>query len=363
MTGSKMVSHSHSLDQIKGRTPSSDRDIKILVNLCYLVIAMIFVMIGLGGYTRLTGSGLSIVDWRPITGILPPLNELEWMKVFDLYKSSPEYTLKNFGMDLASFKSIFWLEYIHRVWGRLIGIVCFIPIIFTGIKPTLRPWTKRFIALWILGALQGLMGWYMVKSGLNQDPDVSPYRLCAHLILAFVTLIALFWTAMNIKTNPTKRLYSFTALQTKSDWAVAALILTTIAYGAFVAGMKAGLVYNTFPLMGGAVIPDELLFHTPWYSNFFMNPVTVQFTHRVLAISTFATVIWYVITLRKATHSHSFESALLALKSVVTLQFILGILTLLTHVNMHLAVAHQITAAIVSLAFINVLFIKKYQNA
>ena len=227
-------------------------------------------------------------------------------------------------------------------------------------KPTLRPWTKRFVAIWILGGLQGAMGWYMVKSGLNKDPEVSPYRLCAHLLLAFATVVAIFWTAMNLRNDPSRRLTLMSSFENKRDGLGLGLILSTIIYGAFVAGMKAGWVYNTFPLMGGQVIPDELLFYAPWYENFFTNPVTVQFTHRVLAISTFVYVIWYVITTLKTQPIMPLKHSLLILKAAVTLQFILGISTLVTQVQMDLAVAHQITALILLLAFTRVLFVKRY---
>ncbi len=361
-----MLSTTYSVDQLDNPKNSmscpkaNSRDVSILVGLCYAVVAMIFVMVGLGGYTRLTGSGLSMVDWRPITGFLPPMSTQEWEQVFSLYKTSPEYQLKNLGMDLDGFKNIFWLEYIHRLWGRIIGVVFFVPIVVSFLKPSLRPWTKRFFAIWILGGLQGVMGWYMVKSGLNKDPEVSPYRLCAHLLLAFATVVAIFWTALNLRTDHSKRLHFLSAFTTHRDRIGFALILATIIYGAFVAGMKAGWVYNTFPLMGGEIIPDELLFHVPWYENFFVNPVTVQFTHRVLAITTFAFMIWYAITALTSKPVAPLKQSLLFLKAAVTTQFILGISTLITQVQMDLAVAHQMTALVLLLAFVRVLFLKRY---
>ena len=344
----------------------------LLARICFIVIAMIFIMVGLGGYTRLTGSGLSMVDWRPITGWLPPLSELEWNQVFALYRESPEYLLKNAGMDVNGFKSIFWLEYIHRVWGRLIGIVFFIPVVLTLISPSLRSWFPRFLGIFTLGGLQGAMGWYMVKSGLVNDPEVSPYRLCAHLLLAFLTCACIFWTALNLRKTQIKtenQISFFKTMASPQNMGVGFLILITISYGAFVAGMKAGLVYNTFPMMGEQWIPDETLFYTPWYTNFFMNPVTVQLTHRILAIATAGAIIFYGIKVLKQSKSSSsansaslksmsLKKAVMVLKGTVCLQVILGISTLLSHVHIDLAVAHQLTALVLILAFMNVVFIK-----
>lgn len=333
----------------------------LLVTLSYIIVGMIFIMVVLGGYTRLTGSGLSMVDWRPLTGFLPPLTETQWMDVFSLYQSSPEYQFKNMGMDLQGFKSIFWLEYIHRLWGRLIGIMAFVPILICLLKPNLKMWAPRFFGLWCLGAAQGVMGWYMVKSGLVDDPEVSPYRLCAHLLLAFTTVLCFVWTIQNLKQSPKKKQSFLKALSAPGEGIVFTCLLLTIIYGAFVAGMKAGLIYNSFPLMGSSLIPDEAFFHNPWYTNFFINSATVQFTHRIFAITTLMVVIMYAIkTLKQCKRSKKVRFWVFCLKAAICVQIILGITTLLSHVQIDLAVMHQLTALIVACCFVCTIHAKQY---
>jgi cytochrome c oxidase assembly protein subunit 15 len=213
--------------------------------------AMIFSMVVLGGVTRLTGSGLSMVEWDPVFGILPPLGQEQWEEVFAKYRESPEYQKINIDMDLAGFKGIFWLEYLHRILGRLIGLVFLIPFLFflwaRKLPASLVP---RFIIMFVLGGLQGLMGWYMVKSGLVDNPHVSQYRLTAHLILAVLIYGYILWTALNL-LFPQPNLRGDIRPLKRYTYLVAGLIAVTMVSGGFMAGLKAGLAYNTFPLMGG----------------------------------------------------------------------------------------------------------------
>ncbi len=305
--------------------------------------AMVAAMILLGGATRLTESGLSIVNWRPVTGILPPLNDAEWQALFAAYKQSPEFTKVNFWMTVGDFKSIYWLEYLHRLWGRLIGIVFLLPYIWfvmRGMIPGALIW--RLGGLFILGGAQGLLGWYMVKSGLVNEPAVSQYRLAAHLGLAFVIFGLLFWYAVACLTHRPARTGSGWA-RTGSLYIIFAAAVTII-WGAFVAGLDAGLAYNTFPLMGGQVIPDGILLSAPWWINFFENTATVQFTHRLLAIGTVASVLIYWVTAGRSVLDTAPQKALMLLGILALCQLCLGIATLLTEVILPLGILHQLGA-------------------
>ena len=313
----------------------------------FTMAAMILVMVSIGGITRLTGSGLSIVEWRPIMGFLPPLTDAEWLRVFNLYQASPEFQEVNAGMTLAGFKTIFWWEYVHRLWGRLIGVVFFLPFLWFLVRRHIG-WSlaPRLAVLFILGGAQGVLGWYMVQSGLVDIPEVSQYRLAAHLVLALVLYVALFWTALQLRypepeTTPDRRLAGMRSLATTTF----ALMAITIVSGAFVAGTDAGLVFNTFPLMDGRLVPDGYL-PPPWYVSAFEDIATIQFHHRVLAIVSLGVAIatwwrsrWIVLVPR----ARRVANGLLV---VVCLQVALGISTLLLVVPVSLAAAHQAGAVI-----------------
>lgn len=295
----------------------------------FSVAAMVFVMVVLGGLTRLTGSGLSMVDWRPITGWLPPLTSDQWQAVFDLYKQSPQFHHLNFDMTVVEFKSIFWLEFFHRLWGRLIGLAFALPLIFFILKGLItRSMAGPLILLFFLGAAQGVLGWYMVKSGLVNDPEVSQYRLTAHLGFAFLLYAALVWSGLYYVKGGRGNRFDLKAL---SLWG---LSYVTILAGALVAGLDAGLTYNTFPLMDGELIPSGLHSLSPAYINHFENITTVQFQHRALAVLTFILVLIYFLTERQK------KTAQLCFL-LVTLQVGLGIATLLMHVPIWLASLHQ----------------------
>jgi cytochrome c oxidase assembly protein subunit 15 len=294
-------------------------------------------MIMLGGATRLTHSGLSIVDWKPISGIIPPMNEADWSTEFERYKEFPEYQKINKGMHLEEFKFIFWMEFAHRLLGRLIGIIVLLPMLFFAFIRQLPSWLlKRSVWLLILGGLQGVMGWWMVKSGLVNDPAVSHYRLTAHLFLALIIVGIVVWTLCDmLQRRPQPIRYWPSWL-----WVIAGIfMLKTIAFGGFVAGLKAGLIYNTFPLMGEGLIPSEWMAKEPWWMNFFTNHATVQFMHRLYAILTLGLISFL------AWREKIFPVTLLWV--AVLVQVMLGISTLLQHVPAWLGTLHQGCAVVV----------------
>ncbi len=299
-------------------------------------------MVVLGGVTRLTGSGLSMVDWRPIMGVLPPLNDAEWQRTFEMYQATPEFRAVNSHMDVHGFKSIFWLEYLHRLLGRLIGLVFLVPFVFFVAKGYVdrREWPK-YLLMFILGGLQGLLGWYMVKSGLVDNPHVSHYRLTAHLLAAFIIYAYMFWVALTL-LHPAQG-------KQRHPWFGGTVLLTaaislTIVSGGFVAGLKAGKIYNTFPLMGESWLPPGLVALDPPWRNVFDNPTTVQFDHRVLAISTFVLIVLYWVRARKASMPDRAKPAVNALLHTGVLQVALGISTLVLGVPLILAATHQAAA-------------------
>jgi cytochrome c oxidase assembly protein subunit 15 len=321
----------------------STRDEKSIAIWLLVCCATIFGMVVLGGVTRLTGSGLSMVQWAPIMGVLPPLGEAEWQETFALYQQFPEYQKKNMHMDLEGFKSIFWFEYAHRILGRLIGLMFFIPMVyFIVTKKVSKSLLPKLIAMFILGGLQGLMGWYMVKSGLVDNPNVSQYRLTAHLGLAFVVYAYLFWVAMDLLSPKSDESSPVIPSNVRLfSWLLLLFVFITAMSGGFVAGLKAGFSYNTFPLMAGQWIPSNIGVLEPAWKNIFENVATVQFQHRVLAIFVFILIpiFWYLAT--KATSSSSLRIGLHLLLAMLVIQVALGISTLLLVVPVPLAAAHQ----------------------
>ncbi len=304
--------------------------------------ALVFVMVVLGGVTRLTGSGLSMVDWRPVTGLLPPMGDSEWQQVFEMYRDTPEFQKKNSHMDVNDFKGIFWLEYLHRLLGRTIGIVFLLPFLFFVWKGYIRKREfPKYTLMFVLGGMQGLLGWYMVKSGLVDNPHVSQYRLTAHLIAAFLIYAYMLWVALSLLFPPQSA--------NRHPWygktlALTTLITVTIISGGFVAGLKAGKIYNTFPKMGEYWIPPDFLALEPVWRNVFDNMATVQFDHRILAIATFALIVAYWAYLRKSDLPARIRRGVNALLHTAVLQVILGISTLLLVVPIFLAASHQAVA-------------------
>lgn len=309
----------------------------------FILCAMVFAMIVLGGVTRLTHSGLSMVDWKPLTRWLPPMSHAEWQHLFDLYKQFPEYQKVNEGMDLAGFQSIFWLEFLHRLWGRVIGIAFFVPFVFFIVRGWVeKPMRPKLAIMFVLGGFQGVLGWYMVKSGLVDNPDVSQYRLTAHLTAALAIYGYMFWTALDL-IRPRVGVCPRAAMAANG---LAALILITIISGGFVAGLDAGLIYNTFPLMDGQLVPAGYMVGEPWYLTFFEDIETVQFDHRVLAMTTLSVLLVLAFLVRKAQLPGRASCAALAVIVTGLAQVALGISTLLLVVPVHLAATHQAGAVV-----------------
>ncbi|MCP5444088.1 MAG: COX15/CtaA family protein [Chromatiaceae bacterium] len=305
--------------------------------------AAIYAMVVLGGVTRLTGSGLSMVKWEPVIGVFPPMSQSEWEEVFLLYQQYPEFKIKNAHMDVEDFKNIFWLEYFHRLLGRMIGIIFLLPLVYFWIRKKIdRSHIPKLVFMFVLGGLQGLLGWYMVKSGLSQDPHVSQYRLTAHLGFAFIIYAYILWFALDllfagerqvgINAYPGLRRFSFF---------LTGLIFITVLSGGFVAGLKAGLAYNTFPLMNGQLVPEGLSALQPQWRNFFENVTTVQFDHRLLAtcLAVIVPIFWFIGIRQNLSAGTRLAFHLLLLTLIA--QVSLGISTLLLYVPVGLAATHQ----------------------
>jgi cytochrome c oxidase assembly protein subunit 15 len=318
-----------------------------LLSCCVLVFSMVV----LGGVTRLTGSGLSMVEWEPISGVLPPQGESGWEAEFARYRQSPEYQKVNLGMTLTEFKFIFWFEYAHRLLGRALGLVFLLPFLYFLIRAKIeRALLPRLIFVFLLGGLQGLLGWYMVKSGLIDNPHVSQYRLAAHLTVAVAAYGYMFWLALGLLGRPPVPVAS-THLRTSTLKGIALLVTPLVVFtmlsGAFVAGLKAGLAYNTFPKMGDVWIPAGLFVLDPFYRNFFENIVTVQFQHRVLAMLVLSSVVMLWFLARRHAPSQGTRIGSHLLLAMTLLQLGLGITTLLLYVPIPLAAAHQANALFV----------------
>lgn len=318
---------------------------------CTLIAAMVVI----GGITRLTGSGLSITEWKVIMGALPPLNQHDWQLVFEKYQQSPQFLKVNYTMGMDEFKAIFWWEYIHRLLGRFIGIVFLIPFIYflaTG-KFREKGLTKKLVVLFLLGAFQGFLGWFMVKSGLQDNPHVSHYRLAAHLITAFFVYGFTFWFALGLlyPLKSDQPVISGTKRIRALSLAFFFVLVPQIIYGAFVAGLKAGRIYNTWPKMGQFWVPEGLAAHQPGWINLFENLITIQFIHRSIAIVlvVLAGAIWYASKNRMEPRLRFAVHVLLA---AMVLQFILGVFTLLYRVPITLAVLHQAGALVLFTASI-----------
>ena len=320
------------------QTPETNRTVaKWLLICCTLVFAMVI----LGGVTRLTGSGLSIVDWRPVTGFLPPMSADAWQATFEAYQQSPEFQEKNSYMTVADFKGIFWLEYLHRLLGRTIGLVFLLPFLYFVWRGYVQKneWPK-YALMFVLGGLQGVLGWYMVKSGLVDNPEVSQYRLTAHLVAAFMIYTYMLWVALSLLRDDSAPRHPWYG----KTLALTALISVTIISGGFVAGLKAGKMYNTFPMMGEYWTPPGMFALEPLWRNFFDNGATAQFNHRLLAISTFIAIVFYWLHIRKTELPAHVGKGVNALLHTAVLQVALGISTLLLVVPTLLAATHQAVA-------------------
>lgn len=324
---------------------AATRSSRRLVCIWLLTVAgMIAVMILLGGATRLTGSGLSIMEWAPIMGALPPASDAEWHRLFALYKQIPQYALVNQGFGLDGFKHIFWLEWTHRLWGRLLGIAFLAPLIWLGVTGRIeRKLLPRLAALFILGGLQGAVGWFMVASGFFPDSTaVSPYRLVIHLCLALLLYAAVIWTGLSA-ILPTRHKPASLAGLRRLATAGCVMVALTIVAGGFTAGLHAGLTYNTFPLMDGHLIPQGYAVLHPFLRNLTENVAAVQFDHRVLATATLLVLTATAIAAWRSSLSRAYAACILG---AVMVQYALGVTTLLLVVPVPVAALHQCGAVL-----------------
>ena len=327
----------------------------------FCICLMLLVMIALGGATRLTGSGLSIMEWAPIMGTIPPLSSAEWNRLYALYQQIPQYALLNHGFGIEGFKSIFWLEWSHRLWGRLTGLVFFVPLVVFALQGRISGrLALRLFLLLVLGGLQGAVGWFMVASGFDAGSTaVSAYRLVLHLLLALTLYAAILWTALElwrpapVAAGPGLRFML---------GSVCGAVALTIAAGGFVAGLKAGWIYNTFPLMGGRLVPEDYGALHPFLRNLTENLAAVQFDHRLLATAT------AVLTLATVAYGWRFSAgsgraALLALGGLVMVQYGLGVTTLLLVVPVPVATLHQGVAVLLLSAALISLYLHKNRRS
>jgi cytochrome c oxidase assembly protein subunit 15 len=311
------------------------------------VAALVFLMVSVGGATRLTGSGLSITEWQPIMGIVPPLSHADWLDAFAKYQQIPQYQHVNRGMSLEAFQAIFWWEWAHRFLGRLIGVVFLVPFLgFLAAGQIPRALLGRLAGIFALGGLQGAIGWYMVRSGLAERVDVSQYRLALHLGLAIVIFGALIWVALSVDKAESRAAAARPA-HVGGAAALLLLVLVQILLGAFVAGLKAGASYNTWPLMDGRIVPDGLGIMQPWYLNLFENAMTVQFNHRMVAYALVLATLWHLWALAQGPRGSLVRLTSAALAGGVLAQAALGIATLLAQMPLSLGLAHQAGAAAV----------------
>ncbi|WP_262691709.1 COX15/CtaA family protein [Kordiimonas aestuarii] len=336
-----------------------DKDRRAVAMWLLFMAALVFTMVVVGGATRLTESGLSIVDWRPVTGVLPPIGQQEWQAEFAKYQTSPEYKLKNYHMSLEDFKGIFYWEWAHRLLGRLIGLFFFVPMVWFWARGRVpHGYKPRLVMLFILGGLQGVLGWYMVKSGLVDEPAVSHYRLTAHLSLALLIFAALFWTALSLLNPAPER--STKKIKRLSHIAALVLVLQ-IVMGALVAGLKAGHIFNTWPLMGDTFVPEGLLAMEPTWRNFFDNAITTQFDHRIGAY--LLTALTFSLLWCARGQSYRLKKGVYALTAAVVVQMFLGITMLLKEVPVSWGTAHQGGGVLVLAAIIYLMHMQRGRTA
>ncbi|MDX5495680.1 MAG: COX15/CtaA family protein [Wolbachia endosymbiont of Nomada marshamella] len=302
----------------------------------FLCCIMVILMVGIGGFTRLSKAGLSITEWKPITGTLPPLSGQDWLQEKLKYETTPEYKAFNYGMSMEEFQAIYLIEYVHRLVARLTGLVFVLPFIYFTLRRKIskKVVIRLFVAL-LFGALQAFAGWYMVKSGLVTEPHVSHYRLALHLLLALIVFALLSYQFFDYQIRPKQTKLKISSETIYYTGMILALIVIQIIFGAFVAGLNAGLIYNTFPLMDGQIVPEDLFFLHPIWLNIFENRATVQFIHRALALLILALVV--ILTVKNA----SVKPVYIMLLSVI-IQIILGVITLLLHIPIAIAIAHQV---------------------
>lgn len=338
MSGSIALSESTMAE----RRLADDRAVAIWL---FIVAAMIFVMVVIGGITRLTESGLSITEWEPVSGVIPPMSAEAWQQEFDHYKQIPEFQKLHPDMTLVQFQGIFWWEYTHRLWGRLIGVVFAAGGLWLLLRHRIRPDLRlRLLGLFLLGGLQGALGWFMVKSGLSVRTDVSQYRLVAHLLAALFIYSCILWTAFGL-IRPIERILPGARSLRWHTVFLLCLIVGMLTTGGFTAGLDGGKIYNTFPLMGGELVPGDAFALEPLWRNLFENPTTAQFIHRWLAMLVALTTL--ILWLRRERLAEDARLPLDLLGGMVAIQVMLGISTLLLVVPVPLAAMHQAGAVLV----------------
>jgi len=332
-----------------------------------LVFALVALMILVGGATRLTDSGLSITEWKPVTGAIPPMNDADWASEFAKYQASPEFQLQNSKMTLAEFKSIYWWEWGHRQLGRFIGVVWAIGFLFFWLtKKIPAGWTNRLLGLGVLGGLQGAIGWWMVSSGLTgRMVDVASYRLAIHLGLAFIILGLSAWYIFLLSRSEAEIMQARRGREGKlfsMSTGLMHLAFLQILLGALVAGIDAGRGYIDWPLMGGQVIPDGMFDYVPWWSNFFENPALVQFIHRLVGylVLAFAIVVW---RRSRSCGNRKTKAAFNMLMAMVSVQVVLGITTVMLAAQMHVALTHQFGAILLWVMILRSRFLAGYPVA
>lgn len=322
-----------------------------------ITLGMLFCMVFIGGVTRLTDSGLSMVEWRPLLGAIPPMNEAQWLEVFDKYKQFPEYQIVNQRMNLEEFKFIFFWEYFHRLFGRLIGVVFILPYLFFFLRRKLnKEWNRKLLFALFLGASQGLLGWFMVMSGLVDRPDVSHFRLAAHFSLAVLIIGYIFWMMLDLLPYRGAVKTPEIATAKKLLAYFSPVLAIQIVYGAFVAGLDAGIGYNTFPKMGRYWIPKILTGEESFLVMAVSSNVGVQFVHRCFGWALFAFAVYFLYFALSKLPNGKLRRDFIGISALVLLQFILGVLTLLTNVAISLASAHQMVACVLVIMTVKVFY-------
>lgn len=317
-------------------------------------IVLIGVMVIVGGITRLTGSGLSIVEWKPITGTVPPLSENDWNKEFNLYKQYPQYQLMNYHMTLSEFKQIYFWEYIHRLLGRVIGLIFIIPFLIFYFKGWLsKPLMQKLLLIFLLGGLQGFVGWYMVRSGLSTQPHVSHFRLAAHQGMALLLMSVILWITLSLRAERRTLVRSSRLLRVSLF--ILMLLVIQITWGALVAGLKAGYSYTNFPWVGDSFFPNSYIVSTAPY---FHNGVLLQFTHRWLAFFVLFGILSIYLLSRSDLEVRKYAKRLVALGLV---QVLLGIATLMLSVPITLGVLHQFVAILLLMVMLSIIHIQLYK--
>jgi heme a synthase len=345
-------------------TRTSDTHTSMMRLWLYAVAALVLAMVLVGGATRLTESGLSITEWKPVTGVVPPLLHDAWQAAFEQYRATPQYRAMNSGMSLEAFKTIYWWEWAHRLLGRLVGMAFLLPFLFFlwrgWVAPSLRP---RLWFIFALGALQGAVGWWMVASGLADRVEVSQYRLATHLLLACLIYVALIFTVLRLDERAAPVGAQPGRIRAGAV-ALLMLVLAQIYLGALVAGLRAGYAYNTWPLIDGALVPDgaRLFFETPLWRNVFENILTVQFDHRTLAYAIFVIALLHALDVASATQERRVRTGAFVMVATIVAQIALGVVTLLWVVPLSLALLHQAMAMLVlTVASVHAAFVKQRQ--